>query len=110
MDEIAELRDGLDRLGAALDDLAVRGVRAAGASDLARLTALRDEFRTAGAEHLAGCLAKMLDAIRAGDRSAAADLLRASTALRLFDRVFTLEFSRQSLLAVQLSADDEGEE
>ena len=48
MDEIAELRDALDRLHAALDDLVVRGVRAAGTPDLARLAALRDEFRDGG--------------------------------------------------------------
>ena len=70
MDEIAELRDALDRLHAALDDLVVRGVRAAGARDLARLTALRDEFQAAGAEHLAGRLATLAEAIRADDRAA----------------------------------------
>ena len=41
MDEIDELRDALDQLHAALEDLTVRGLRAAGAPDLARLTALR---------------------------------------------------------------------
>ena len=97
MDGSAELRDGLDRLHAALDDLVVRGVRSAGATDLKRLGALRDEFRTAGAEHLAGRLTTLLDAVRAGDRTAAADLLRAMTATRLFDRVFTLESAREML-------------
>ncbi|MBI3821301.1 MAG: hypothetical protein HY289_01330, partial [Planctomycetes bacterium] len=53
MDEIAELRDALNRLHAAMDDLAVRGLRAAGPKDLAKLTALRDEFHTAGAGHIA---------------------------------------------------------
>ena len=43
MDEIAELRDALDRLHAVLEDLVVRGLRAAGAQDLARLAALRDD-------------------------------------------------------------------
>ena len=71
MDEIAELRDALDRLHSATDDLVVRGLRAAGPQDLARLTSLRDEFRTAGAEHLAGRLATLVDAVRADDRSAA---------------------------------------
>ncbi len=49
MDEIAELRNALERLQSAMDDLIVRGVRSAGAADQARLTALRDEFRSAGA-------------------------------------------------------------
>src|SRR5207237_9201829 len=63
VDDIAELRDALDRLFAALDDLVVRGLRAAGAKELARLTALRDEFRAAGAEHLAGPPAAVADAL-----------------------------------------------
>ncbi|HKB03428.1 MAG TPA: hypothetical protein VKD90_14490 [Gemmataceae bacterium] len=99
MDEIAELRDALDRLASALDDLVVRGVRAAGSADLGRLTSLRDEFRTAGAEHLAGRLTELVEAVRAGDRAAAPALLRAMTALRLFDRMLTLEVAAAALSA-----------
>ena len=99
MDEIAELRDALDRLHSALDDLVVRGVRAAGAQDLARLAALRDEFREAGAGHLAGRLTILEDAVRADDRAAAPALLRAMTALRLFDRMLTLEVAHQAMTA-----------
>lgn len=97
MDEIDELRDALDRLHAALDDLLVRGLRAAGATDLARLDALRDEFRAAGAGHLSGRLAALADAIRADDRAAAPALLRAMTAARLFDRMLTLEVAARML-------------
>ncbi len=107
MDEIAELRNALDRLHAALEDLVVRGVRAAGAQDLARLTALRDEFRSAGAEHLAGRLTTLESAIRADDRHASPALLRAMTALRLFDRMLTLEVAADALAAI---ADDPSEE
>jgi hypothetical protein len=99
VDEIAELRDALDRLYAAMDDLVVRGVRAAGPKDLARLAALRDEFRAAGAEHLAGRLATLIDAVQADDRAAAPALLRALTSLRLFDRTLTLEVAAQALAA-----------
>jgi hypothetical protein len=99
VDEIAELRDALARLHAALDDLVVRGVRAAGPSDLARLTALRDEFRAAGAEHVAGRLTALTDTVRADDRAAAAALLRAMTAVRLFDRMLTLEVAAAALAA-----------
>jgi hypothetical protein len=105
LDEIAELRDALDRLHSALDDLVVRGVRAAGAQDLARLTALRDEFRASGAEHLAGRLATLEDAVRADDRAAAPALLRAMTALRLFDRMLTLEVAAQALAAAAEAED-----
>ncbi len=97
MDEIAELRDALDRLHAAMDDLVVRGVRAAGATDLAKLSALRDEFRTAGAEHLAEKLVTLIDAVQAGDRGGAAALMRAVTTFRLFDRMLTLEVARGAL-------------
>lgn len=99
MDEIEELRDALDRLHAALEDLVVRGLRAAGPRDLARLAALRDEFRAAGAEHLAGRLDTLEAAIRDDDRGASAALLRALIALRMFDRMFTLEVASQMLAA-----------
>ena len=97
MDEIAELRDALDRLHAAMDDLVVRGVRSAGPQEVARLAALRDEFRTAGAEHLAEKLSTLVDAVQSGDRSAAAALMRAVTTFRLFDRMLTLEVARAML-------------
>ncbi|OWK43737.1 hypothetical protein [Fimbriiglobus ruber] len=104
MDEIAELRDALDRLHAALDDLAVRGLRSAGPQDLAKLTALRGEFRAAGAGHIAGRLDTTLDAVRADDRGAAAALLRTMTAARLFDRMLTLEVAAGMLSASEAGA------
>jgi hypothetical protein len=97
VDEIAELRDALDRLHAAMDDLVVRGVRAAGPQEVARLVALRDEFRTAGAEHLAEKLGTLVEAVQNGDRSAAPALMRAVTTFRLFDRMLTLEAARAAL-------------
>src|SRR5262249_38672869 len=99
MDEIAELRDALDRLHAALDDLAVRGLRAAGTQDLAKLTALHDEFHAAGAGHLAERLNTTVKAVRADERGAAATLLAAMTAARLFDRMLTLEVAAGMLTA-----------
>ena len=108
MDETAELRDALDRLHAAMDDLVVRGVRAAGSSDIAKLSALRDEFRTAGAEHLAEKLGTLIDAVQAGDRGAAAALMRAVTTFRLFDRMLTLEVARAAL-APPGASEEEGE-
>lgn len=108
MDEIAELRDALDRLHSALDDLVVRGLRVAGAQDLAKLVALRDEFRAAGAGGLAERLETAIEAVRSDDRSAAAAVLRAMTATRLFDRMLTLEVAAGLLLANQ--HDEEGED
>lgn len=109
MEEIAELRDALDRLHAAMDDLVVRGVRSAGPQELARLSALRDEFRTAGAEHLAEKLSTLVDAVRAGERSAAPALMRAVTTFRLFDRMLTLEAARGALSGSNVGP-EEGEE
>src|SRR5262249_26484875 len=83
------------------------GARAAGPQDLARLAHLRDEFRSAGAGHVAGRLETLVDAIRADDRGAAPALLRAMTAARLFDRMLTLEVAAQSLSAAD--SDEEGD-
>jgi hypothetical protein len=110
VDEIDELRDALDRLHAAMDDLVVRGVRAAGSQDIARLTSLRDEFRTAGAEHLAERLATLIETVRAGDRAAAPALMRAVTTFRLFDRMLTLEVAKAALAQPdEADADEEDE-
>lgn len=105
MDEIAQLRDALDRLHAAMDDLAVRGLRSAGPQDLARLAALRDEFRGAGAGHIAERLDAAIEAVRADDRGSAAALLRAMTAVRLFDRMLTLEVAEAALTEPEITAE-----
>ena len=101
MDEIAELRDALDRLGAAMEDLAVRGLRAAGPRELAKLEGLRDEFRAAGAGHVAQRLESAISAARADDRGAAAKLLAAMTATRLLERMLTLEVAAGALGGLQ---------
>lgn len=109
MDEIAELRDALDRLHAAMEDLLVRGLRAAGPQDLAKLTLLRDEFRNAGAGHIAERLDATIEAVRADDRGSAAALLRAMTATRLFDRMLTLEVAA-GMLKVDVTENDSDSE
>jgi hypothetical protein len=91
MAETDEIVHTVERLQSALEDLAVRGLRSAGPGDLATLTALREEFERIGADHLAGRIAAVVDAIRTNDRTAAAALMRAQASLRLFDRVLTLE-------------------
>jgi hypothetical protein len=109
MDEIAELRDALDRLHAALDDLAMRGLRVAGPTDLAKLGALRDEFRAAGAGHIAERLEATIEAVRSDARGASAVLLRAMTAARLFDRMLTLEVAAGMLQTSVASEESEDE-
>lgn len=106
MDETEELRDALDRLHAALEDLVVRGLRAAGPRDLARLAALKDEFRAAGAEHLAGRMDTLEAAIRADDRGSSRALLQTMISLRLFDRMFTLEVASR-MIAASLGDDED---
>src|SRR5205085_6208981 len=91
MPETAEIVQSLERLQNALEDLAVRGLRACGPGQLATLEALRAEFERVGAGHLAGRIAAVIAAVRNDDRSAAAALFRAQASLRVFERVLTLE-------------------
>ncbi len=109
MDEIADIRDALGRLHAAVDDLVVRGTRAAGPREIARLEGLRDEMRTAGAGHIAGRLDVVATALRNDDRAAAPALLRLMAAIRLFDRMLTLEVA-SGMLAAAVAAGGEPEE
>ena len=102
MEEAAELREALNRAHTLFEDLTVRGLRSAGAKELARLSALRDEFRAAGAEHLASELTLVETAVRQDDRHAPVALLKALTSLRLFDRVFTLHTATASLEAATI--------
>src|SRR5438132_12268549 len=97
MPETAEIVQSLERLQGALEDLAVRGLRAAGPGQLATLEALRAEFERVGAGHLAGRVAAVITAVRNDDRSAAAALLRAQASLRVFERVLTLEVAANLL-------------
>ena len=91
MEDAAEIVHTIERLQTSLEELAVRGLRSAGSQDLKALTSLREEFQRIGAEHLAGRIATLSDAIRNDDRASAAALLRAQSSLRVFERILTLE-------------------
>jgi hypothetical protein len=91
MADIDEIVQTIDRLQGEFEDLAVRGLRAAGPQDLATLRALREEFERIGADHLAGRIATVLSAMENNDRSAASALLRAQASLRVFERILTLQ-------------------
>ena len=95
--EVEEISQTIDRLQRAFEDLAVRGLRSAGPQDLATLRAVREEFERIGADHLAGRIAEVIRAIVAGERSAAAALLRAQGSLRVFERILTLEVAARAL-------------
>jgi hypothetical protein len=83
-----------------LDELVVRGVRAAGPADWGRLEALGEELERVGARHLGDQLGALLGAMKNDDPGATGAVLRAQTSLVLFDRVLTLRVVEASLAAV----------
>jgi hypothetical protein len=97
MAEIDEIVQTVERLQGVLEDLASRGLRSAGGEQLGALEMLREEFERIGAGHLANRVAVLSSAIRAGDRNAAAALLRAQASVRVFERVLTLETAAAAL-------------
>lgn|SRR5690606_1064686 len=102
-DELQEVLHALQRSRTLLDELVVRGVRAAGPAEHGRLDALREELWRVGARHLAEQLGALLEAMRSDDPAATSHVLRAQTSLHLFDRVLTLR-----VVEVGLSAEAAG--
>jgi len=113
-DEMQEIAEAVERLKKALDDVAVRGLRALGGEQFKSLVAMHDELARVGAGHLAGCLDDVIRAVREDDRDGPAALLRAQATLRLFDRVMTLEVAEKAyqvlLAADELDEDEEEDE
>jgi hypothetical protein len=103
-DEIVQV---IDRLQGEFEDLAVRGLRTAGASNMARLRSLREEFERIGAGHLARRISILMSALETGDRAAAAALLRAAASLRVFKRVLTLNVAGAILQGAILNEESE---
>lgn len=101
--ERLEVCDTLQALSKELDDLVVRGLRAAGPQDLAALQAMQEELARAGAAHVAGRLEVLLGRIRAGDAGGPAALMGLMATLRVFERVLTLD-----TLADGIEPPDEG--
>lgn len=89
----------VERLNALLDALAVRGLRAAGSDERARLASHRDALIEIGAEHLAEALAQLLGELEAGRREAARTLLRARASVRVFERLLSLRLVSAELAA-----------
>lgn len=100
-DELQEVLQALQHARTLLDDLVVRGVRAAGPAELGRLDALREELGRVGARHLAEQLRALSDAMRADDPAAASGLLHAHTSLYLFDRILTLRVAEAGLMEAE---------
>jgi len=97
-DELQEVLQALQQARTLLDDLMVRGVRAAGPGELGRLDALREELGRVGAHHLAEQLGALSNAMRADDPAATGGLLCAQTSLYLFDRILTLRVVEAGLM------------
>ena len=93
--EAEELRFVFDRVRGQLEDSAVRGTRGGGAESRARLTSLVAELHGLGATRLASRLAEFEDSL--GSSEATLKLMEAQTALRLVERVATLDASAQAL-------------
>src|SRR5262245_18408531 len=90
-DERDEICGTVETLRGELDDLVVRGLRAAGPDDLRTLDGAREELARIGATHLAACTESLLDGIRGDAEDAPTRLQRAQTSLRVFERVLTLD-------------------
>lgn len=87
----------LEQLRRELEELAVRGLRAVVPRQVERLGLMREELEGIGAEHLAGTLGELEQALRTDDPAAARALLRAQIALRVFERMVTLEVAQGKL-------------
>jgi hypothetical protein len=107
MEELDEIVQTVDLLQREFEDLAMRGLRLTSPQQVAKLEMLRTECQRIGADHLAGRIGGLLEAIRNNDREAAAELLRAQSSLRVFERILTL----QSVAALlQNQSEPEGSE
>lgn len=98
------------RLGTLLDDLAVRGLRACGPEELARLRSQRDGLAGMGATHLAEVLDALLDDLESGRREGARSLLRARSSLRVFERLLSLRMVGEALSDALAGSADEAED
>jgi hypothetical protein len=107
MTETAEILHTIDHLHTVLADLIVRGLRSVAAAQLAQLESLREEFERIGADHLAGRIDELAQAVRDEEAGAAPALLRAQTSLNLFERILTLEHATELLQGLLV---EEGEE
>jgi hypothetical protein len=97
MTETTEILQTIDRLHGLLAGLIVRGLRSVGPAQLALLDSLREEFERIGADHLAGRITELAQAVRNEEPGAARALLQAQTSLNLFERILTLEHATELL-------------
>ncbi|MBN1911520.1 MAG: hypothetical protein JW818_17390 [Pirellulales bacterium] len=99
----------IERLREEFADLTVRGLRTVGPGHLTSLEALREEFLRISADHLAGRIGELVEAIRNDDRGSAAALMRAQASLRLFERMLSQEVGTATL-ETMLAAEPVGQD
>ncbi|CAN5871726.1 hypothetical protein BH11MYX3_BH11MYX3_48780 [soil metagenome] len=87
----AEVTEALFALQQTLDELVVRGLKATGPDDLARLTSIGDEFGRAGAAYVAEHVQTLVRHVRGDEKGSARALLRTQTVLRVFERVLSID-------------------
>ena len=92
-----EVTAALFALQQALENLFVRGIKAAASDDVQQLSAHSEELGRAGAAYLAGQIDALIRHVRAADAEAARVLLRTQTALRVFERVLSLDVAVAAL-------------
>ena len=93
----ADVVRAIERIEGVFVDLCIRGLRLAGANELASLEALHEELLGLGARRLAEAVGDVLEMARAGDPRGGAALMRAAITLRLFERVLSLEAAAEPL-------------
>ncbi|HEU0031452.1 MAG TPA: hypothetical protein VFQ53_12525 [Kofleriaceae bacterium] len=81
----------------AFEDLVVRGLRSSGPDDVRRLQAIGEDFGRAGAGYIADLVGKLVHLVREADSEAPRALLRAQTAMRVFERVLSLDAAVEAL-------------
>ncbi len=87
----AEVTEALFALQQTLDELVVRGLKATGPDDLARLMTVGDEFGRAGAAYVAEHVQTLVRHVRGDEKGSARALLRTQTVLRVFERVLSID-------------------
>ena len=106
-DELEELRISLERIRTLLETLAVRGLRACGADELAQIASYAEHLDHSGAGHLASVLSDLKDQSERDERTSAQALLAAQTNVRLLERLLTLRVVKQRYAAAIEGADEE---
>lgn len=106
-----EIASTLEHLRSVFEQLVMRGLGSASPDQINTLRSIREECEKIGAYYLAKSVGTVLDGIHSDPRAGAKALMSAQAALRVFDRILTLETAKSSLesasLATLYGEDDE---